>query len=594
MKTTKIILFTLLLSCIYGLNVKAQDADKVVLTEQTSETNNLHRKIVSIGKESTKVSAKTNCAKSKLDLKDNELWWGYFNGDYDGSDPFEWSKIGYGCAITYGCCIKILSQNDFNIGKGKTIEGIKFAFSDIKNIDDVSIWMSTALPKDKTAEDANICSMKIDKSELVDAINSKDGNFINEIRFSKPYTIGDNDVYIGYTFKVTQIDDSYDQTPVVFCSDPERITTQKNGFYWKYDDSEEWDEEKEDVLAIQALFSGDFLKNAIHIQNEFDDIPLGINSEIKLPLTLNNMGTNGFNDFSYTVSANGKTSEETTVTTDKKIQGIGTRYIQEIPIHSGENNGISNIKINITKVNGQSNESDKSECDGDLIVVKKIIDRKVLVEDYSGTWGKGSPFGLINLSKLKEMYGDKIVPVSIHIGSQDPMECKDYKTYTSKYKINSIPSVTLDRSIFGLYPYYGSYEGEYFKFAFPDDIAKAQNIISVASVETNGTLNEEQNTVEADSKVKFLYSSEKCDYALVYVLTEDSLRNESWTQSNGLTQYAGMGIETYDSLFDKWINGTNPMKDIIYDNVAIATIGTLNGIKNSITAPIKEDEIKKT
>ena len=44
-------------------------------------------------------------AKSHINLNANEVWWGYFNGNYDGNNPIEWTKIGYGSAINHGSFI---------------------------------------------------------------------------------------------------------------------------------------------------------------------------------------------------------------------------------------------------------------------------------------------------------------------------------------------------------------------------------------------------------------------------------------------------------------------------------------------------------
>ena len=73
-------------------------------------------------------------AKSHIDLRDNEVWWGYFNGNYKTSDPFDMLKTGYGTKITYACGIRLKAENDFEMGKGKTIECIKFVFPDLKHM----------------------------------------------------------------------------------------------------------------------------------------------------------------------------------------------------------------------------------------------------------------------------------------------------------------------------------------------------------------------------------------------------------------------------------------------------------------------------
>lgn len=69
--------------------------------------------------------------KAHIDLKSNEVWWGYFNGKYRTYKADDLLKYGFGGAAVYACGIKIPANNAFDMGKGKTIEGIKFVFPDI-------------------------------------------------------------------------------------------------------------------------------------------------------------------------------------------------------------------------------------------------------------------------------------------------------------------------------------------------------------------------------------------------------------------------------------------------------------------------------
>ena len=114
-----------LLAGLCGNSLYAQDVEKLEVLKQAVSSTEKYEVIRYNGR-MTKAVVPT-IAKSKLDLKENEVWWGYFNGNFDGNDPLDWAKIGYGSPITYACCIKIPVYNDFDMGKGKTIEGIKFA-----------------------------------------------------------------------------------------------------------------------------------------------------------------------------------------------------------------------------------------------------------------------------------------------------------------------------------------------------------------------------------------------------------------------------------------------------------------------------------
>ena len=282
-------------------------------------------------------------AKSHIDLRDNEVWWGYFHGNYKTSDPFDMLKTGYGTKITYACGIRLKAENDFDMGKGKTIEGIKFVFPDLKHIEDVKIWMSTSLSELKDMSDCDICVQNIDKADLIDAMHGTEDDFTNEIRFDTPYTIGDEDVYIGYTFRVTDVEDIYDQCPVVLDENPENILSTDGAFFWRYDDDDEWYEETDgEVIAMQVLFSGgDIKQNAVNIKENFQDVAMQKNTMEVLPLELSTIGKQGLKSFKYVTKSADKVIDEQTVTLDEPIEAMGGKYVHEFQLTSGDEAGVS-------------------------------------------------------------------------------------------------------------------------------------------------------------------------------------------------------------------------------------------------------------
>ena len=530
-------------------------------------------------------------AKSHIDLRDNEMWWGYFNGKYESSNAFDMLKMGYGAKITYACGIRLKAQNDFDMGKGKTIEGIKFVFPDLKHIEDVKIWMSTSLSEVKDMSDCDICVQNIDKADLIDALHGTPDNFTNEIRFDTPYTIGDEDVYIGYTFRVTDVEDIYDQCPVVCDETPENILSIDGAFLWRYDDEEWYEETDGEVIAMQVFFSSDNLRqNAVNIEENFQDVAMQKNTTEVLPLTLSTIGKQGLKSFKYVTTSAGKVIEEQTVTLDEPINEMGGKYVHEFQLNSGDEAGVYPTTIEITEVNGAENEGLNKTAAGDAIVVNSVPQRRVFIEDYTATWARGYAYGYANKLKLKEMYGDKLVILSIHGGKEDPMFCEDYDSYCYWNHINSYPSSYIDRTYMDVYPYFGSGSEEGFSFGYPQDVDKALDQLSVATVDVEGKLNDDNSKVDVEAKVKFEFSGEKDNFALFYVLAEDGMQDESWTQKNGLNEYQGIGLEDAEPLFEPFINGESEMTGLVYDDVAIAADGLSDGVGGSISSTISLDE----
>ncbi len=531
-------------------------------------------------------------AKAHLDLNANEVWWGYFNGEYKSNDPEKLLKSGWGDALTYAAGIKIFAQNDYDMGKGKTIEGIKFVVPDLKNIEDVKIWISTTLSEKLDMSDCDVCVQSIDKANLVQALNSTPDNFTNEIRFNTPYTIGDKDVYVGYTFRVTKVDDTFDECPLVIENRSENILSTKGALYKRYDSDPEWENyTTSGILAMQVLLSSEDMKsNAVNITENFTDVAMNKNSTATQPLLLTSIGKNGLKSFKYVVTSNDKVTDEKTVTLDEPIDMVGGKYTYEFPIKSADKHGVYNTNIKITEVNGVANEGRYMESNGEAIVVDNAPTRKVFIEDYTGTWGKGAPFGFINKIKLNELYGDQVLVVSSHNGAKDPMYIKEYDSYSYKIGIKSIPSTVIDRTYFNIYPYLGSNMGKYLRYGYADDVALALTQVSVASVDVDGKVSEDGNSVDVEAKVKFAFDGEKDNYALFYLLTEDGMHNDSWVQTNGMGQYKGKGYESVEPMFEEYINGKAELTGLVYDDVVVAIMGLKTGVEKSISPSIKLGE----
>lgn len=575
-------------------DVCAQNISKPEILRQTIRQNAKHETVCLEGTPN-KAKAKANViAKSRLNLNDNEVWWGYFDGTYRGNDPFDYLKTGFSGPITYACGIRLCVNNDWDMGKGKTIEGIKFAFCDIKNIEDVKIWMSTTLPKAKDMSDCDICVQNVKKSDLIQVHGSPANDYVNEIRFDKPYTITDKDVYVGYVFHVKDVDDVYDQAPVVLEKYPEHILSTDGAFLWRYDDDTEWMEEDNGrVIAMQVLFScNNFKNNAVNVSDSFKDVALAKNSTANVPITLTSIGKEGLTSFKYQVTSNGNVTDEQTVTLSQPVKTVGGKYVYEFPVKSADKNGVYDTKIKITEVNGKANEGLYQEAKGDAVVVENVPVRKVFIEDYTAIWGRGAAFGFVNKEKLKELYNDKVAVVSVHNGSTDPMTEKAYDDYTYANDILSIPTTYLDRTFRDVYPYFGTDEGLVLYYGYADFVEKALAQVSVATVDVKGQLSEDGSQVEVEADVKFAFTGEKNNYALLYILTEDGMQDESWVQKNGLPQYAGFGLEVEEPLFDLYINGETEMTGLVYDDVVVATKGLVKGIEGTISKSIRLGEVQ--
>ena len=215
---------------------------------------------------------------------------------------------------------------------------------------------------------------------------------------------------------------------------------------------------------------------------------------------------------------------------------------------------------------------------GKQVRLTRQVERKALIEEYTSMGCMNCPRGFIGLEKAKEVYGDKVILVAVH--NNDRLKCAKYINQINEVSRLGLPRANVDRYIKGVDPYYGSsYDAN---FGLGKDIDAALDVPAVAEIIAGGSVEGDVLTMKAD--VKFLFSGD-ANYALSFVVTEDGMTHEKWTQRNGL-----VGTASYDPLFDKWVNGTDPMHGIVFDHVAITAVDIDEGIAGSIPATVVEEE----
>lgn len=218
---------------------------------------------------------------------------------------------------------------------------------------------------------------------------------------------------------------------------------------------------------------------------------------------------------------------------------------------------------------------------GKLVNVTRGVKHKVLFEEFTGLGCGWCPRGLVAQETAREMYGSDIVLISAHF--DDPMRCKQY----NYLKQDHLPSAHLDRKYLSIDPYFGTSGGGEL-FAINEDIKQCAAVIPVAEINVEASI--EGDILTAKSDVKFLYTGTG-DYAIGFVLTEDGVYNEKWSQLNNYCQVKGKGfIEETDPRFEKWLNGASNFKGHVYDDVAIDAQGIRKGIDNSMPTSFTEEE----
>lgn len=213
--------------------------------------------------------------------------------------------------------------------------------------------------------------------------------------------------------------------------------------------------------------------------------------------------------------------------------------------------------------------------------------RRVVMEEFTGTWCGNCPRGMVGISRLAEDFGDKVISIAIHSGSSEPMQIY---TYPSIQPSGGIPACMLNRGS-KLDPYSGSGSRGYNHYGIDVDVAALLTEPAEADVALTAIWNDDNLwDVRFYVTTTFGFSSDEADYGLAFILLEDGLSGtgKQWMQTNYYSEsYDSNVINKYgDDDMAVWREAPYYVGDMVYDHVPVNTYGIKEGISGSIKAPI--------
>ena len=492
-------------------------------------------------------------------------WWGYT------TESDKTGLLGVSGKETYDCAIFVPADQE--TAKGKTINSIRFKLNST-NVSDVKVWVS----EDKTPDDVNAATR-------VEAVaNPIKG--VNEVKLSKPYTIGEKGIYVGYSFTITALESQDDSYPIHV------VKTYKENALWLRTSStiDEWQDSANEYgcLYLQLLLEGKFYENAIVItSNNLGDYTtlLGNKATVYLPVT--NTGTAPVTSIEYTIATNGGQSSTGSIGLSSQPIVFGESRTLDIDIDAEETVGVSNKTLTIDKVNGKAVENGQVEAQFTLATVGKMVDRAIAVEEFTGTTNGWCPRGFAGLKKLNEKFGDKVVTAAVHGFANNTSEDAMYlASWGSRYAwifTGYAPRCEVNRAYGNIDPYYGTGTD------ICDDVERELNIPARVGISLKGEWSADSTQVVATASLEPVVDGPS--YTIEYALIADGLTgtSDAWNQKNNYpSEYSTSDFSKYPDIAQFCKDGEygqEVLKGWIFNDVVIAT-SYING-KNLTTAPGK-------
>jgi thiol-disulfide isomerase/thioredoxin len=361
----------------------------------------------------------------------------------------------------------------------------------------------------------------------------------------------------------------------------------KGGFYLQYSKgilTREWIDGsgwgQGDLTINLHMDATNLSKNQVSIAGIYDDYVTNVGSKGTISVEVKNEAVIPVNDVSYVVYVNGVAQPERTVKLPSPLMNNaqGSFYIDNIP---AEKEGLNSFDIEITKVNGEpNNTTGVRRGTGNIIALNSYAERTSVIEEFTGSWCGYCPRGTVGLSKLKAKYGDKIITLAGHYG--DPMECTPYYSFLAQ-NASGFPDAIYDRA-YHADPYIGDNSSYSFGAdAVVDMLKKVYPSEASLTIEAHWT-DATKTAIDAKTYATFLYSrSDENPYAVVFILTEDGMTGtgSDWYQTNYYND-PSFAAAFSDPDMDKYTKGSGSVKET-YNHVIVEAWNSIDGFQNNET-----------
>ena len=484
-------------------------------------------------------SAVIKSNRASITPTEGQLWWGYMTD----SDLNSSTTIGVGQANTTFMAGIYVPANHSMVGSS-TIKAVRIYVSEGlgATMSNAGVWISKEKPANFAAADY---------SQSVASLS--DG--ANDIELTTPYEVNNEGFYIGYT--VT----SSNKYPIMCCGTEDAA----NAFLISVPGQMDWDDLNGygfGKLAFQILTEGATVnENSVDVAKEnMGNVYGQVDGVAKINLPILNNGSNPLKSIDYTITTDGVVSDAFRFDLPSPIGFRESATITlEVPAEGSQS--IKAKTLTITKANGVTNASNDNKAQFTLYSLPELIDRNVVVEEFTGTGCGWCPRGLVGMEKLRNTFGDRFVGIGIHqYNTSDAMYIANY----APVSFSGAPSCRIDRGE-QIDPYYGSNNG------ICDDFSAEMEIPAMGALEVSGTFDEAFTKVNVTANAKPLFDD---TYSLEFALVADGLTGtgSAWNQANYYTQYSASDLPADLSIFGTGgTYGKSSITGWVFNDVAIAS-----------------------
>ena len=495
-------------------------------------------------------------ATTVLAQREGCLWWGYHHAD---NVPESW--LGVSKATVYENAIHV--EGNVSPTHGSAISAVRLPFRDTEHIDSLTLWLTTSLGSE----------------ELASVYVGKPQAGWNVVDLPVAVAIPDTGLYVGYTFRVTELD-GISERPLVMCN-----TYADGGLWLRVADvktySEWYNTRRYGSLAIQLELSGpEVATNSVSV-DAIQNNNVVAQTQDSLQVAVTTYGTEAVASFQYDY-AFGDEQHTGVCTLPRTMPRVwGAQDYFTVPLQAPVATGRMKLDYTLTGVNGTTNQCQQNAASAEVLSLQRKPHHRTVMEEYTGTWCSACPRGFAGIARLKKMYPDDFIAVSVHILNGDPMDV--YYDYYYVINATQFPSCRFDRGAV-TDPYDGDVSDGHFHADW--NFRAANAILAPADLEVSAQWTSD-SVCSIESTTTFAFDDNECRYQLVYIMVEDSLRgpegDHKWHQKNSFND-PSMAYYVEDDM-QQYVNAEGMMIDDVAYNDVVISMSDVRGISGSLTGP---------
>lgn len=301
-----------------------------------------------------------------------------------------------------------------------------------------------------------------------------------------------------------------------------------------------------------------------------------LSSNNTLSVSVKNEGSNAIT--SLDIDWNDGTAHSATITTN--IAPGATATVNHPVSVSAATVVEKNIAVSINQVNAAADPIMTNNAGAAKFnTVSAIVDKKVVIEEGTGTWCGWCPRGAVAMEYMYDLTKNTHDFIGIAVHNGDPMTVTEYDNGAD---ISGFPGANVDRALLGVSVSKTAFEGYY---------NDRKDMVVPASLASTFSVNGSALTVNTSATFKTNFSA--ANYRLAVVLYEENVRGTG-SQYNQVNYYSStsQNLDLIDLSGQNYKNLPNPIPaaQMVYDHVGRALLGGYAGQAGSVPATITDGQ----